>query len=211
MNPQALTPTIPVPLAVAPDTAPDTAPSGLRPAPGRVTPLPEYFSTTDRDALPANLNWTNDCARPPINCRVDVIRFGIYLGSGTVTGYFHRKNQELGVLVALDNVAEHLDLIPGTTKTHFYGENIRRLDQGDEPVEEQDEEQDEQDEEQKEEAVATEPLVPLAAVPLAAVPVDAVPVAVFERRPEPLPELQRQPLPAPAKSAGTDDFNLDSQ
>lgn len=193
MNPQALTPTIAAALSGPP--APDATPSGLRPAPGRVEPLPEYFSTTDRDALPERLYWAGETTRPPINGRVDVIRFGIYLGCGTVSGYFHRGNVELGVLVALDNVAEHLDLIEGTTKTHFYGENIRRLDQGDEPVEEQDEQN--APGEQNAPTGEAEQLLPLAVLP--------------EPMPEPMPELQRLPRTAPTKDAGTEFFNLDSQ
>lgn len=111
-----------------------TTGSALRPTPGRETSLPEWVGTTDRNALPNTLDWASESPRPPINCRVDVIRFGIALGTGTVTGYFHRSG-ELGCLVALDTVADFLDLPEGTNTAHFYGENLRRLDQGDEPEE----------------------------------------------------------------------------
>lgn len=116
MNPQTLT----------------TPEKDLRPAPGREQPLPEWVSTTDRNALPNVLDWASESPRPPINGRVDVIRFGIPLGTGTAVGYFHRSG-ELGILVELDSVSPHLDLPEGTNKAHFFGENITRLDQGDEP------------------------------------------------------------------------------
>ncbi|MDF7815272.1 hypothetical protein [Hymenobacter sp. YC55] len=106
----------------------------LRPAPGRENPLPEYVSTTDRNALPNVLDWASESPRPPINGRVDVVRFGIALGTGTAVGYFHRGG-ELGVLVELDSVPSFLDLPEGTSTAHFFGENLRRLDQGDEPDE----------------------------------------------------------------------------
>lgn len=112
---------------MSPDTLPATAP-GLRPAPGRENPLPEWASTTDRNALPNTLNWASEADRPPITCRVDLVRFGIPLGTGTVTGYFH-VDGELGCWVDLDIPSN------GNTRTHFFGESITRLDQGDEPVE----------------------------------------------------------------------------
>ncbi len=113
--------------------SPDPAISAaLRPAPGRENPLPEWVSTTDRNALPTVLDWASESLRPPINGRVDVIRFGIPLGTGTAVGYFHRGG-ELGILVALDSVPASLDLPAGTNRAHFFGENIVRLDQGDEP------------------------------------------------------------------------------
>lgn len=112
---------------------PETATSAvLRPAPGRENPLPEWVSTTDRNALPTVLDWASESPRPPINGRVDVIRFGIPLGTGTAVGYFHRGG-ELGILVELDSVPASLDLPAGTNRAHFFGENIVRLDQGDEP------------------------------------------------------------------------------
>jgi len=112
----------------------ETATAALRPAPGRENPLPEYVSTTDRNALPNVLDWASESPRPPINGRVDVIRFGIALGTGTVVGYFHRRG-ELGILVELDSVPATMELPAGTRRAHFYGENITRLDQGDEPTE----------------------------------------------------------------------------
>jgi hypothetical protein len=117
--------------------SPDTltpADSVLRPAPGRENPLPEWVSTTDRNALPNVLDWASESPRPPINGRVDVVRFGISLGTGTAVGYFHRAG-ELGILVELDSVPPILDLPAGTKRAHFFGENITRLDQGDEPDE----------------------------------------------------------------------------
>lgn len=116
---------------MSPDTV-TPAQNELRPAPGRQTPLPEWVSTTDRNALPNVLNWASESPRPPINGRVDVIRFGVSLGTGTAVGYFHRAG-ELGILVELDSVHEILDLPAGTRRAHFFGENITRLDQGDEP------------------------------------------------------------------------------
>ena len=116
---------------MSPDTVTPAQPL-LRPAPGRQTPLPEWVSTTDRNALPPLLDWASESKRPPIDCRVDVIRFGIPLGTGTVIGYFHRRG-ELGILVELDTVSAHLDLPEGTSAAHFFGENLTRLDQGDEP------------------------------------------------------------------------------
>ena len=110
------------------------ADSELRPAPGRANPLPEWVSTTDRNALPDLLNWASEARRPPINGRVDLVRFGISLGTGTAVGYFHRAG-ELGILVELDSVPAILDLPEGTKRAHFFGENITRLDQGDEPEE----------------------------------------------------------------------------
>ena len=118
MNPETVTPSQPE----------------LRPAPGRQTPLPEWVSTTDRNALPNNLDWASESPRPPITGLVDVIRFGISLGTGTAVGYFHRTG-ELGILVELDSVSPILDLPTGTSRAHFFGENITRLDQGDEPEE----------------------------------------------------------------------------
>lgn len=115
---------------MSPDSLTATAPAetpALRPAPGRTTPLPEWVSTTDRNALPNILNWASEAARPPINCRVDLVRFGIALGTGTVTGYFH-KDGELGCWVDLDSPSN------GNTRTHFFGESITRLDQGDEQL-----------------------------------------------------------------------------
>ena len=85
-----------------------TTGSALRPTPGRETSLPEWVGTTDRNALPNTLDWASESPRPPLNGRVDVIRFGIPLGTGTAVGYFHRGG-ELGILVELDSIPASLD------------------------------------------------------------------------------------------------------
>ena len=103
--------------------------TALRPAPGREVPLPEWVSTTDRNALPNVLNWASEAQRPPIGGRVDVISAGFYLGTATVTGYFHRDG-ELGCWVELDS-----PLSNGVRRTYYFGESLTRLDQGDEPGE----------------------------------------------------------------------------
>lgn len=110
----------------------------LRPAPGRQAPLAEWVSTTDRRALPSPLDWGNDAALPPINCRVDVRDGEDYLGPGTVVAYYH-KGGELGCVVELDTVDEYYQLVlpKGSRRAHLLGNTLTRLDQGDEPEEQE--------------------------------------------------------------------------
>lgn len=104
------------------------AETALRPAPGRQTPLPEWVSTTDRNALPPVLYWANEAECPLIQGQVDVISSGFALGTAIVTGYFH-TNGELGCWVELD-----IPLASGERRTFYFGESLTRLDQGDEPT-----------------------------------------------------------------------------
>lgn len=98
-------------------TAPD-----LRTAPGRTQPLPEWVSTTDRDALPSPLDWGNEQDRPPIKGRVDVTSAGFALGTATVTGYLH-WNGQLGCWVRLDVAM----LDSGERRAYFFGDNLNYL------------------------------------------------------------------------------------
>ncbi|WP_162549763.1 hypothetical protein [Hymenobacter nivis] len=108
----------------------------LLPAPARPQPLAERVLTTDRGALPRQLNWSGTAPCPPIGCRVEVNSNGIALGEGTVRFYYYAQG-ELGCVVALDNVPPFLALVlsPDTQLAHFWGEALERLDQGEEPEE----------------------------------------------------------------------------
>lgn len=92
------------------------APDVLRGRPARATPLPPYVMTTDRLALPLQLDWYSPNPRPAIGERVEVTRAGE--GPGTVVGYFYKpgaedgqqveQGGELGITVQLDEWPEWL-------------------------------------------------------------------------------------------------------
>ena len=106
------------------------APDSLRGRPGRETPLPDYVLTTDRLALPLELDWYGERDRPAIGERVEVTRADE--GLGTVVGYFH-KGGVLGVGVALDTVPAWLELPEADAVVRVYGDEFEPVEEAGSP------------------------------------------------------------------------------